>query len=161
MKWKDKLKEWSKGKVLKYPTKINKPFFYETSFISSNYEEEYKEKFIESDLFDNMKQNYKLFKKYIIKSKNKYVITFLNLSKTSLLIIPYPKQNKKFTTLKHFIDNSTKLQQKKFWKKVSNSIKKMLKIYKKVWVSTHGTGVPYLHIRIDTIPKYYITNKFK
>lgn len=161
MKWKDKLKEWSKGKILKYPTKINKPFFYETSFISSNYEEEYKEKFIESDLFDNMKQNYKLFKKYIIKSKNKYVITFLNLSKTSLLIIPYPKQNKKFTTLKHFIDNSTKLQQKKFWKKVSNSIKKMLKIYKKVWVSTHGTGVPYLHIRIDTIPKYYITNKFK
>tara|TARA_B110000037_G_scaffold222400_1_gene297039 strand:- start:1378 stop:1863 length:486 start_codon:yes stop_codon:yes gene_type:complete len=161
MKWKDKLKEWSKGKVLKYPTKINKPFFYETSFISSNYEEEYKEKFIESDLFDNIKQNYKLFKKYIIKSKNKYVITFLNLSKTSLLIIPYPKQNKKFTTLKHFIDNSTKLQQKKFWKKVSNSIKKMLKIYKKVWVSTHGTGVPYLHIRIDTIPKYYITNKFK
>lgn len=161
MKWKDKLKEWSKGKVLKYPTKINKPFFYETSFISSNYEEEYKEKFIESDLFDNMKQNYKLFKKYIIKSKNKYVITFFNLSKTSLLIIPYPKQNKKFTTLKHFIDNSTQLQQKKFWKKVSNSIKKMLKIYKKVWVSTHGTGVPYLHIRIDTIPKYYITNKFK
>ena len=76
-------------------------------------------------------------------------------------IIPYPKQNKKFTTLKHFIDNSTKLQQKRFWKKVSNSIKKMLKIYKKVWVSTHGTGVPYLHIRIDTIPKYYITNKFK
>jgi len=161
MKWKDKLKEWSKGIVLTYPIKINKSFFYETSFISSNGEEEYEEKFIESDLLDTMNQNYKLFQKYIIKSKNKYVISFLNLSKTSLLIIPYPRQNKKFTTLKHFIDNSTKLQQIKFWKKVSNSIKKMLKIYKKVWVSTHGTSVPYLHIRIDITPKYYITNKFK
>ena len=59
------------------------------------------------------------------------------------------------------MDNATDKQQKAFWKKVSNSVTKMLKTHDKVWVSTHGKGVPYLHVRIDTVPKYYLTNKFK
>lgn len=37
----------------------------------------------------------------------------------------------------------------------------MLKKHNKVWISTHGTGVPYLHVRIDTTPKYYQINKYK
>ena len=57
------------------------------------------------------------------------------------------------------MDNATDKQQKEFWKKVVSSIKKMLKTNDKVWVSTHGKGVPYLHIRIDTNPKYYLTKK--
>ena len=37
----------------------------------------------------------------------------------------------------------------------------MLKKYGKIYVSTHGLGVPYFHLRIDLEPKYYITSKFK
>ena len=108
-----------------------------------------------------MKQNYKSFSKKINQSKNKDVLSFFNLSKTSLLVVPKPRNNKKYTTLKQFMDNATMKQQKVFWKKVASSINKMLKTNDKVWVSTHGKGVPYLHIRIDTNPKYYLTKKFK
>ena len=50
---------------------------------------------------------------------------------------------------------------KSFWKRVALSAIKMLTNHKKVWISTHGMGVPYLHIRIDIKPKYYQTNKYK
>ena len=33
--------------------------------------------------------------------------------------------------------------------------------YNKVWISTHGLGVPYLHVRISITPKYYGNSKLK
>jgi hypothetical protein len=46
------------------------------------------------------------------------VTSFYNISKDTLLIVPIPKQNKIYTTMKDFIDNASKTQQKEFWKKV-------------------------------------------
>lgn len=134
--------------------------------MTKNMNETYSEKFIETNKFNYVRQNFKPFLNHIKKSRSKNVVSFYNLSKTSLLIIPYPKKDKdnkykNYKTLKDFIDNSPKSQQIKLWKKVSSCIKKMLKKNNKIWVSTHGLGIPYLHIRIDTNPKYYITNKFK
>ena len=160
MKWSDKLREWGNGTVLKYPKRCKKSFYYETSFITKSMKEEYKEKFIENEYLDKMKQNYKPFIKYILKSKNKYVMSFMNLSRKTLLVVPFPRKNKKYTTLKDFIDNASQLQQKKFWKKSAKLIKKMLKKHNKLWVSTHGTGVPYLHLRIEPFPVYYKTKAF-
>ncbi len=108
-----------------------------------------------------MKQDSTSFKNQINKSKNKYVTSFYNLSKSAYLIIPIPRKDKIFTTLKDFMDNASKNQQKEFWKQIAKSTIVMLQKYKKVWISTHGTGVPYLHVRIDIKPKYYITEKLK
>ena len=140
MNWKKKINEWKEGKVLKYPKKIKKRFFYETSFLTKNMNEKYYEKFIETKKFNNIKQDFKPFLNHIKKSKCKDVVSFYNLSKTSLLVIPYPKKDKdkkykNYKTLKDFIDNSSKSQQIKFWKKVSSSIKKMLKKSDKIWVN--------------------------
>lgn len=108
-----------------------------------------------------MKQDYSSFEKELNKSKNNYATSFYNLSKTSYLIVPIPRKGKKFTTMKDFIDNASKIQQKKLWQMVAEKVLMMLKKHNKVWVSTHGTSVPYLHVRIDTRPKYYQTNKYK
>ena len=43
------------------------------------------------------------------------------------------------------------------------SLKKLFHLKKKnnvIYVSTHGLAVPYLHVRLDTTPKYY-TGKLK
>ena len=37
----------------------------------------------------------------------------------------------------------------------------MLKKNENVWVSTHGLGVDYLHVRISNNPKYYESSKLK
>lgn len=88
---------------------------------------EYEEKFIENHLLDNLIEDYLPFQKYINKSINKYVTSFYNLSKDCKLIIPIPKKNKNFTTIKDFIDNSSITHQQIFWKKVAKEIKIMLK----------------------------------
>jgi hypothetical protein len=71
-----------------------------------------------------------------------------------------PRKNKKFTTIKDFIDNASEYQQRKFWIKTANEIKKVLNTNDKIYVSTHGTGVNYFHLRLDKNPKYYQTTKF-
>ena len=160
MKWKDKLLEWKNGIIPKH-NNLTKSFFWETSCVTKSLSTEYKEKYIENNELHKMKQNYQSFAKKINASQHKDVLSFFNLSKTSLLVVPKPRSNKKFTTLKQFMDNATEKQQKVFWRKVVSCIHKMLKTHDKVWVSTHGRGVPYLHVRIDTVPKYYLTKQFK
>ena len=160
MKWKSKLLEWKNGKYPKHPN-LKKSFFWETSPVTKKLDTEYKEKYIISDYLNKMEQNFNSFENKINSSSDNYAVAFYNLSQTSLLVIPIPRKSKKYTTLKDFMDNASDTQQKKFWKKVAGSILLMLKSHDKVWVSTHGKGVPYLHVRIDIIPKYYLTKNFK
>lgn len=159
MLWKNKLEQWKKGIPLKYPSKLKNRFFYETSQLVDN-NSIYQDKFIINKKLDKMEQDYSAFIKYINDSKNKYITSFYNLSKTSYLIIPMPKKGKKFTTIKDFIDTASKTQQKEFWKKTYKIIIFYLNKKKKIYISTHGLGVPYFHLRIDTIPKYYVTKSF-
>jgi uncharacterized C2H2 Zn-finger protein len=161
MKWVDKISIWEKDGIQNYPSKLKKRFFYETSFCMSHLQNIYKEKFIENNELEKAAYNPSSFQKYIESSKNKYVTSFPNLSGDSLLIIPIPRKGKDFTTMKDFIDNASQYHQKIFWKKVAKEIKKRLKEKEGVYVSTHGLGIPYFHIRLDDNPKYYQTNSFK
>ena len=119
----------------------------------------YEEMLIESNSLENLVQDYSSFQKYIDESK-KNVVSFSNLGGDTILIIPMPRKERNYTTIKDFIDNAIISQQKIFWKKVASEIKKILKNNEKIYVSTHGLGVPYFHLRIDSIPKYYVTKKF-
>lgn len=160
MIWKEKINDWSKGKYQIYLKDIKKNFFYETYVLDKNMNNEYKEIFIENDTLNDIKQDYKPFKKYIDESKNKYVTSFYNLSGDTILIIPIPRKNKDYSTIKNYMDNSSITEQKNFWKKVASEIKKILKNNEKIYVSTHGLGVNYFHLRLDKYPKYYLTKSF-
>jgi len=156
MIWKDKIKEWKKGIIQTYPSNIKKRFFYQTTVIDSNLSNEYKEIYIESERLEKISQDYSPFNEYFFKPKNKYVTSFSNLSGDSILIIPIPNKSKyNYTTLKDFIDNAPLKQQKAFWIHVAECIIELLKIVDKVYLNTHGLGVYYLHVRLDTKPKYY------
>ncbi len=159
MKWKTILDNWYKGKNLPdYPKKIKKPYIWRTSKISQNENSIFKQEFIEHDFLDT-EQNYDDFLDYIQKSKNKYTVYFNNLSKDTILVIPFPKKYKNFSNLKNFIDQASTTHQKLFWKKVVKLIRNELKYNKFIWLSTHGLGVPYLHVRISNKPKYYGISK--
>ena len=158
--WQDKINMWLSGIPQKYSENITKRFFYETYVCNDKLKNHYEDIYIENDILNKFEQDYSSFIEYINKSKNKYYTYFYNPSKTSLLIIPIPKKNKNYTTIKDFIDNASKYQQVEFWKGVGKLIKKILENYSKIYVSTHGLGVPYFHLRLDTEPKYYKTKEF-
>ena len=114
------------------------------------------------DIFNlPLEQNKSDFQEYINKSKDKYVTAFPNLSKDTMLVIPMPIDGKNYATLKDFIDNAGKIQQKKFWKKVAEVAKIFMNEKGKVWISVHGLGVYYTHVRISSSPKYYFDNMLK
>ena len=160
--WKDKIDKWLNGKYQKYPKNIKKRFFYETNCCYNNLLNIYKDNFIESDKLEQInKQDYSLFIDYINNSNNKYVTSFYNLSKDTKLIIPIPRKNKDYTTIKDFMDNASRNQQKEFWRYVANEINELLKIHNKIYVSSHGLGVYYFHLRLCTYPKYYHTEEFR
>jgi hypothetical protein len=166
MKWKDKIAEWENGIPQTYPSDIKKRFFYQTSPITRDMDTEYEEKFIESNRLEKITQDYDPFAEHFIKLKNKYVTSFANLSKKSILVVPVPlcdnKESNKifnYTTIKDFIDNGPKNQQIVFWKYVVKLVKQLLKIVDTVYINTHGLGVYYLHVRLDLTPKYYYSKK--
>ena len=126
MKWNDVLDDWKKGKYYKYSNKIKNKFMWNTSVIKNNGNSKFIEKFlIHSKL--PIEQNYNSFKYYIEQSKNKYVISFYNLNKDTLLVIPIPRKNKNYATIKDFCDNASITQQKYFWKEVAKLIKNLIK----------------------------------
>ena len=143
---------------ISYPSNIKKPFLWRTSVLDKSKTKPFVQEFIECDNFPKT-QNYQSFKKYIEKSKNKYVTSFPNLSGDTMLVVPIPRKNKDYTHLKNFIDQASKVQQMKLWKEVSRVAREMLKKHSQIWISTHGLGVPYLHVRISIKPKYYGKSK--
>lgn len=161
MRWKKVISDWKEGANLPcYPRNIRKQFFWETSYIDKEMKEEYDEKFIESERLEQQEYNPEAFLEYIENSDNDYVTSFPNLKKDSMLVIPIPRSSN-FTSLKFFMDFSSDRQYRYFWRRVAEEIENMLLEHEGVWVSTHGLGVPYLHVRIDTYPKYYQTRRFK
>lgn len=157
MNWKDILHNWKNGIFHTYPKRYEgteKRFQWNTSVLKNNGNTIFKEKYKMNNKLPK-KQNYKAFKEHIKKSNNKYVTTFPNLNGDTILIVPIPRPGKNYATLKDFVDNAPKIQQKEFWKKVAQVSKKQMKKFESVWVSAHGLGVPYLHIRVCSMPKYY------
>jgi len=91
---------------------------------------------------------------------NELVTSFENISKSSMLIVPtlindHILNKAHYISLYHFIKHAPKKEIEQFWSKWSAETQKQLQQNKTIWMSTHGTGVHWLHGRLDTTPKYY------
>ena len=154
MLWKNVLKDWANGKPYHYPTKLKKKFMWNTSVLTNEKNCPFKQAFkLEPAL--PQKANFKAFEKHLTKTKNRYVVCFQNLDGDTLLIVPQTRKKKNFATIKDFIDNASAVQQKKFWQEVARQCQAMQKTKEKIFVCTHGLGVPYFHLRLQTTPKHY------
>jgi hypothetical protein len=98
------------------------------------------------------------------------VCSFPNLGRDATLISPLPQPNINDTTYSHlssFIRNAPKEQISQFWKLSAKTYIDELK-YKHerynehvgTWFSTNGMGVAWLHLRLDSVPKYYSYHPF-
>ena len=63
-----------------------------------------------------------------------------------------------YAHLASFIRNSPNSQANLLWQKVAEEINLKLntpEFFQKMWISTSGLGVAWLHVRLDSVPKYY------
>jgi hypothetical protein len=160
MLWSDVLNNWEKGIPLKYPKTVKGRFLWNTSVLKNDGKVPFKQTFRKNNDLPET-QNKKDFQEYIKKSENKYVVSFPNLSKDTMLVVPMPIPGKNYATLKDFIDNAPQIQQEEFWKKVATVAKNFMAEKGKIWISVHGLGVHYTHVRISSSPKYYFNDELK
>lgn len=157
--WSEQLKRWKNGHPLTYDRSIvRSPFFYETSPVSFGGHETYRARTIQTREFDKLHQNYSSFKEHFGRAQ---ISHFWNKSSTAYLIVPRPDKGRCYLSIKHFIDAAPIQKQVMFWKEVSKQVSRLLRKYPKLWVSTHGTGVHYFHLRVDLSPKYYHSRDLK
>ena len=98
-----------------------------------------------------------------VANKNKKVVAFQSLGKDALLIAPCPNQAANYGHLAAFVKYAPLDQQHELWMKIGEEMQKVIQEVKKgkKWLSTAGEGVSWLHVRIDSVPKYYKHTLYK
>lgn len=86
---------------------------------------------------------------------NQGVVAFANLRGDATLIVPSPRANDDaYGHLAAFLRGAPALQRDAFWRVVGEVVKEKLGD-QPLWLNTAGGGVAWLHVRLDSQPKYY------
>lgn len=82
------------------------------------------------------------------------IVTFGNLGGDAVLVAPCPQGARDFSHLAKFTRAASTAQQDAFWQAVGDAMD--LRVGPRpTWLSTAGHGVAWLHVRLDSSPKYY------
>lgn len=87
------------------------------------------------------------------------VIQFSNIGGDAVLVVPRPSDTvnrKVFGHLATFLRNASEDLRSGLWQKVSQAVHDTLKDAPRslILINTDGRGVPWLHVRLDSTPKY-------
>lgn len=89
------------------------------------------------------------------------IVEFPNLGGDARLIAPTPRGHlEPYAHLLSFIREAPRVQQHNLWKTVGRRVEEDLSRHP-LWLNTAGGGVDWLHVRVDTRPKYYTYTPFK
>lgn len=101
------------------------------------------------------------FGEHIENAETGSVIQFQNLGKDARMIVPCPADSSSnYSHLGIFLRSAPAPQRQALWQKVGEIMSMELGSEPK-WLSTAGAGVAWLHIRIDSRPKYYGYQKYR
>ena len=110
---------------------------------------------IESASLAGLRADATPFKAQFARQPDLDVITFPNLGKDALLIVPAPRsRNDIYPHFAAFLRSAPKDQTRLLWKLTAEAVIANLGDVPR-WLSTAGLGVSWLHLRLDTRPKYY------
>ena len=83
------------------------------------------------------------------------IVSFANINGDATLVVPSPRTTiDAYGHLAAFIRGAPRPQLDAFWRIVSNCVQSRIG-RSPLWLSTAGGGVAWLHVRVDSRPKYY------
>jgi len=141
----------------------NAPFeayFWETKSVTkARLSEHFEFVIVKGAILKNLTANSAQFEQYF--EQNKSAVTFPNLGKDAQLVVPVKLDQADFYThLGTFMRNAPIEQLNDFWKLAGEAYQDALND-NPTWLSTAGLGVHWLHLRVDTRPKYYRYTPYK
>jgi len=91
------------------------------------------------------------------------VIAFSNLGNDAVLVVPLPSDQRPAADYVHlaaFVRRASAEQVHELWRVVGAAMEARLSD-QPVWLSTAGMGVAWLHVRLDSRPKYYGFDEYR
>ncbi len=83
------------------------------------------------------------------------VVAFDSLGRDARLIAPRPVSGADFGHFATFLRSAPQAQIRDVWRRMAEEAKAWIATGRPVWISTSGLGVYWLHLRLDSRPKYY------
>lgn len=155
--WISRLEEWKQGKNL---PRITSSVFWETSRMHNGGSSEFKQKTTpaSTQLPMSTRADSSAFAQHV--RGKKAAVAFQNLGNTATLVAPphRPGSKNNFSHIATFYKHASPGEIKDLWRTVAKVVERKMKKGESVYVSTHGTGVPWLHVRIESTPKYYVSD---
>jgi len=137
-------------------------FFWEVlPMTKSGLQQDFEFVLVNSDTLTRIRANKSPFQEHFDRFPNEEVITFPNLSGDAQLVVPTPQTKlQNYAHLANVVRNAPDSQIDGLWEMIGSEYEKALQQRPK-WLSTAGLGVSWLHIRIDSRPKYYRFRAYK
>jgi hypothetical protein len=106
--------------------------------------------------FTKRKTDESTYKSYFASDSDELgIVAFTNLGGDATLIVPSPRTAPViYGHFASFLRNAPVLQIDALWQKIGTLVLSLVS-QTPVWLSTAGGGVAWLHVRIDSTPKYY------
>ena len=134
-------------------------FFWENKQVTKeNLEETYECTIVKSSQLARVSPDSATFDSYF--SPDSDTVTFPNLGGDAELVVPCPIADRSvYTHIGSFVRGAPGHQIKEFWTRVGDEMLDHVQQEPR-WLSTSGLGVYWLHVRIDSVPKYYQTQSY-
>lgn len=124
----------------------------------SNFESSVEFVLVNAPMLETLQPNAEAFRSYFADDK---IVTFRSLGGDATLIVPSPVDaSSGYAHLAAFLRTAPDRQVHALWQDVARSVADSL-TDKPMWLSTSGLGVAWLHIRLDSSPKYYQHQPYK
>lgn len=95
-----------------------------------------------------------------LSQRDEAVVSFSNLGGDAQLLVPTNQDpNTNYCHLGAFTQSAPEQQQQAFWQAVGRMGLELV-TENPLWISTAGDGVPWLHLRFDQRPKYYVHKSY-
>jgi len=133
-------------------------YFFECPPMNQNYlDEPFEMALTNTTDFECMRPNTRAFETYFERDAGEAGTVFASLGKDAWLIAPIAngKPNKNYAHFARFMRTTDMSQQGPFWKIAMKAFMKQLEKNRTIWLSTDGTGIHWVHVRLDSRPKYY------
>jgi hypothetical protein len=113
---------------------------------------------IDAPILDSMRPDTEAFRSHFAGDD---VATFHNLGRDAILIAPSPDESSRtYPHLATFLQEASARQVRELWRSVGQAVCDALSD-QPIWLSTSGLGIAWLHIRLDSSPKYYQHQPYK
>ena len=116
---------------------------------------------VEAPSLTGLRADREIFRQHFVNAGEALTATFDNLSGDATLVAPSAIDGAEHCAhLASFVRGAPAKLICEFWQAVARDI--LLAVNDQpIWLSTSGLGVSWLHVRLDTVPKYYQYSPYK